>query len=113
MAASKFLYIGFKFNQESNARGGQAIRPIPIKNHDHTAEELEHLARNCKDPRWARRLRAVAMVLRGARRGAAAEAHGLEVQTLRDWIERYNSKGPEGLRMPPAGGRPCQRFPLL
>ena len=84
------------------------MRPIPITNHDHTAEELEHLARNCKDPRWARRLRAVAMVLRGARRGAAAEAHGLEVQTLRDWIERYNSEGPEGLRMPPAGGRPCR-----
>ena len=84
------------------------MRPIPITNHDHTAEELEQLARNCKDPRWARRLRAVAMVMRGARRGEAAEAHGVDVQTLRDWIELYNCEGPEGLRMPPGGGRPCR-----
>ena len=79
------------------------MRPIPITNRDHTAGELEHLARNCKDPHWARRLRAVAMVMRGAQRGAVAEEHGQEVQTVRDWIERYNSEGPEGLRMPAAG----------
>ena len=84
------------------------MRPLPITNHDHTVQELAQLARNCKDPRWARRLRAVAMVLRGARRCDAAEAHGLDVQTLRDRIELYNRDGPEGLRMPPSGGRPCR-----
>ena len=84
------------------------MRPIPIRNHDHTAEELEQIARNCKEPRWAQRLRAVAMVVRGAQRWEAAEAHGVDVQTLRDWVERYNDEGPEGLRMPPAGGRPCR-----
>ena len=48
------------------------------------------------------------MVLRGARHRDAAEAHGLDVQTLRDWIERYNRDGPEGLLMRPAGERPCR-----
>ena len=87
------------------------MRPIPIANRDHTSEELEQTARNCKDLRWARRLRAVAMVLRGTPRGDAAEAHGLDVQTPRDWVERYNRDGPEGLRMPPAGGRPRRLEP--
>ena len=79
------------------------MRPIPIRNHDHTAEELEQIARNCREPRWAQRLRAVAMVVRGAQRCEAAGAHGVDIQTLRDWVERYNDEGPEGLRMPPAG----------
>ena len=60
------------------------MRPIPIRNHDHTAEELERIARNCKEPHWAQRLRAVAMVDWGAQRGEAAQAHGVDVQTLRD-----------------------------
>ena len=79
------------------------MRPIPIRNHDHTTEELGQIARNCKEPRSAQRLRAVAMVVRGAQCCEAAEAHGVDVQTLRDWVERYNDEGPEGLRMPPAG----------
>ena len=102
------LYIGFKFEHESNVGGDQAMRPIPIRNHDHTAEELEQIARNCKEPRWAQRLRAVAMVVREAQRCEAAEAHGVNVQTLRDRVERYKDEGPEGLRMPPAGSRPCR-----
>ena len=79
------------------------MRPIPIRNHDHTAEELEQIARNCKEPRWARRLRSVAMVVRGAQRREAAEAHGVDVHTLQDWVERYNDEGPENPRMPAAG----------
>ena len=53
------------------------MRPIPTRNHDHTEEESEQIARNCKESRWAQRLRAVAMVVRGAQRCEAAEAHGV------------------------------------
>ena len=51
------------------------MRPIPITNRDHTPEELEQMTRDCNDLCWARRLRAVVMVLRGASRRDAAEAN--------------------------------------
>jgi len=40
---------------------------------------------------------ALAMVLEGTDRGIAAEACGMDRQTLRDWVHRYNEEGLEGL----------------
>jgi transposase len=34
---------------------------------------------------------AIAMVLDGADRGTAAETCGMDRQTLRDWVHRYNA----------------------
>lgn len=38
------------------------------------------------------------MVLEGVSRSEAAAANGMDVQTLRDWVLRYNADGVSGLR---------------
>ena len=48
---------------------------------------------------------AIANVLDGMSRKAAAEAAGMDRQTLRDWVIRYNERGSEGLRDQPRSGR--------
>jgi len=72
---------------------GQAI---PLRN-DYTADQLRCLARQAKDVSQARRLLAIAAVLDGASRAEAARIGGMDRQTLRDWVIRFNAHGPEGL----------------
>ena len=79
---------------------------LAITRTDLSAEELRGAARQTKDTYQARRLLALAMVLDGASRTAAAEAAGMDRQTLRDWVHRYNAEGVEGLRDRPRPGRP-------
>jgi transposase len=52
-----------------------------------------------------RRLLALAMILEGRPRTEAAELNGMERQTLRDWVHRYNEIGVEGLKSRQAPGR--------
>jgi transposase len=40
---------------------------------------------------------ALALVLEGASRGEAAKAAGMDRQTLRDWVHRFNEQGLAGL----------------
>ncbi len=53
----------------------------------------------------AARLIALANVLDGMSRKAAAHAAGMDRQTLRDWVVRFNAEGVEGLRDEPRSGR--------
>ncbi|MEJ0049462.1 MAG: IS630 family transposase [Rhodospirillales bacterium] len=46
----------------------------------------------------SRRLLAIAMVLDGSSREDAARQAGMDRQTLRDWVHRYNESGAEGLK---------------
>jgi transposase len=46
----------------------------------------------------ARRILALALVLEGSDRQKAAESCGMDRQTLRDWVHRYNAEGLAGLR---------------
>jgi transposase len=71
-----------------------------------TAEDLRDAARRSKDTRQARRLLGIAMVLEGASRQEAARAAGMDRQTLRDWVHRYNAGGIEGLFDKARPGRP-------
>jgi transposase len=50
---------------------------------------------------------ALALLLEGSSRSAAAQATGMDRQTLRDWVHRYNASGPDGLadRKPPGRTR--------
>jgi transposase len=50
-----------------------------------------------KDGEVVRRLLALAMVLEGHSRTDAAQMNGMDRQTLRDWVHRYNSDGVVGL----------------
>jgi transposase len=72
---------------------------------DHTAFELRSRAAKCHDAAQVRRLLALAMILEGVSRGSAAAQSGMDRQTLRDWVIRYNELGIEGLVSRRGGGR--------
>ena len=61
------------------------------------AAELRREAGLCRDARAARRMLALALVLEGASRETAARCAGMDRQTLRDWVHRYNAEGLAGL----------------
>jgi transposase len=48
---------------------------------------------------------ALALVLEGSSREEAARHAGMDRQTLRDWVHRYNAGGLAGLRDRPRSGR--------
>ena len=70
---------------------------IRITRDEHTAEQLRVAASRCKDSAAARRMLALALILDGQSRAAAAQAAGMDRQTLRDWVHRYNERGLDGL----------------
>jgi transposase len=72
-----------------------------------TSAELRALARRERDGRVSARLLALANALDGMSRDEAARAAGMDRQTLRDWVHRYNAEGVEGLRDRPRSGRLC------
>jgi len=72
----------------------------------YSSKKLRRLARRVKNAGQARRLLAIATVLDGASRQEAAKVGGMDRQTLRDWVIRFNQQGPEGLINKPAPGAP-------
>ena len=64
---------------------------------DYSSKELRRLAGRVKNVGQARRLLAIAAVLDGASREEAAKVGGMDRQTLRDWVIRFNERGPDGL----------------
>jgi transposase len=79
---------------------------VPIAT-ERTPAELRAMARRERDGRVSARLLALASALDGMSRDGAARAAGMDRQTLRDWVRRYNAEGVEGLRDRPRPGRPC------
>jgi putative transposase len=73
---------------------------------DYSSKELRDLARRVKNAGQARRLLAIAAVLDGSSREDAAKVGGMDRQTLRDWVIRFNEQGPEGLINKCAPGAP-------
>jgi transposase len=73
---------------------------------DFTAGEVRRFAKRAKDAAQARRLLAIAAVLDGASREDAAKIGGMDRQTLRDWVIRFNERGAEGLVNIPSPGVP-------
>jgi transposase len=71
--------------------------PVRIKRMDHTSAELRELAVRSRDAAQSRRLLAIALVLDGSSRENAARQTGMDRQTLRDWVHRYNEAGADGL----------------
>jgi transposase len=70
---------------------------VPIKD-GYTPTELRHLAAASKDANQSRRLLSIAAALDGMSRADAAKIGGMDRQTLRDWVHRFNERGPEGLK---------------
>jgi transposase len=71
-------------------------RAIAVRT-DYTSNEVRRIARRVKNAAQARRLLAIAAVLDGATREEAAKIGGMDRQTLRDWVIRFNQQGPDGL----------------
>jgi putative transposase len=88
---------------------GRMPAAVAITRTEHTPSDLRRAAARTRDARAARRMLAIALVLEGHPRAEAALACGMERQTLRDWIHRYDAEGLAGLsnRSPP---RPAPRL---
>ncbi len=80
-------------------------RAVAIARLDLAAEGLRSAASVEKDGAAARRILALALVLEGVDRASAARICGMDRQTLRDWVHRYNDEGLAGLRDRVGGGR--------
>lgn len=78
---------------------------IVITRSDLTAEALRAASAKAPSVLAARRLLALALVLDGADRTSAARSCGMDRQTLRDWVHRYNAEGLAGLNDRKAPGR--------
>ena len=79
--------------------------PIPLRR-DFEASQLRGLARRTKDGPQARRLLALAAIYDGARRSEAAKIGGVGLQIVRDWVLRFNARGPDGLLDGKSPGHP-------
>jgi transposase len=79
--------------------------PLTITRGDHTASELRSAAGKCRDGAQVRRLLALASILEGHPRTEAAARNGMDRQTLRDWVHRYNAAGIDGLKSHLSPGR--------
>jgi transposase len=82
--------------------------PALMIREDMSPADLRRLAKAEGDRRVARRLLAIAAALEGMSREAAARIAGMDRQTLRDWVIRYNRGGPAGLSDHWGDGRPCR-----
>jgi putative transposase len=90
------------------ANGGFAMGTAIAVRTDYTSKELRRLAARVKDAAQARRLLAIAAVLDGNSRAEAAKIGGMDRQTLRDWVIRFNEQGPGGLVNKPSPGGPSK-----
>jgi transposase len=81
-------------------------RPIEISRFELSATELRELAVRTQAGAVVRRLLATSLVLEGHPREAAAQLNGMDRQTLRDWVLRYNAEGVAGLSSRGSPGRP-------
>ena len=64
---------------------------------DFNGADLRRLAKGSKDGAQSRRLLALAEIYDGGRRLDAARLGGVGLQTVRDWVLRFNAEGPDGL----------------
>ena len=78
---------------------------------DFSAIELRRLAASSKDANQSRRLLSLAGVLDEMGRAEAARIGGMDRQTLRDWVHRFNAQGPEGLKDIRSKGHPPRLAP--
>jgi transposase len=88
------------------ANGRFAMRPGITARRDYDAARLRGLARTTKSAAQGRRLLALAEIYDGGSRTKAACVGGVGLQTIRDWVLRFNAYGPEGLADRQAPGHP-------
>ena len=75
---------------------------------DFDGRDLRRLAKTSKDAAQVRRLLALAEIYDGGRRLDAAALGGVGLQIVRDWVLRFNARGPDGLIDGKATGQPSK-----
>ncbi len=70
--------------------------PVSLRD-DFDVAALRLLARRTRDADQGRRLLALAEIYDGGSRGDAARIGSVGLQTVRDWVLRFNAAGPDGL----------------
>ncbi len=81
--------------------------PVPLRG-DFDAAGLRALAKTSRDPDQIRRLLALATLYEGGSRADAARIGGVGLQTVRDWVMRFNAHGPDRLANAKAPGQPSR-----
>jgi transposase len=81
--------------------------PIALRQ-DFDVSQLRSLARRTKDGPQARRLLALAAIYDGATRTEAAKIGGVGLQIIRDWVLRFNARGPDALLNGKSPGKPSK-----
>jgi putative transposase len=82
-------------------------QPIALRP-DYDAALLRLIARESKDPDQVRRLLTLAVIYDGGSRTEAAKAGCVTLQVVRDWVLRFNARGPDGLIDRKAPGHPSR-----
>ena len=80
---------------------------IPLRA-DYDGQQLRLIAKRVKDGPQARRLLALAVIYDGVSRSEAARIGGVTLQVIRDWVLRFNARGPDGLMNGKAPGQPSR-----
>ena len=70
--------------------------PIDLRN-DFDSVSLRRLAKRTRDATQSRRLLALAEVYDGGSRTDTSRIGGVGLQIIRDWVLRFNARGPDGL----------------
>ena len=70
---------------------------VAITRQDVSVRDLRREAGRTRDAKAARRMLAIACVVEGQSREDAAKCCGMDRQTLRDWVHRFNADGLAGL----------------
>jgi transposase len=85
-----------------------AMRPGIELRQDYDAARLRALAKATRNAGQSRRLLALAEIYEGGSRTKAARIGGVGLQTVRDWVVRFNAHGPEALIDGKAPGNACK-----
>jgi transposase len=80
--------------------------PISLRG-DFDGPMLRALALSEETGNVTRRLLALVTIYDGGARAETARLGGVGLQTIRDWVLRFNAKGPEGLVDGKSTGHPC------
>jgi|TARA_Y100000294_G_scaffold103220_1_gene95851 transposase len=80
---------------------------IPLRT-DYTADDLRRLSRCSSDSKQTRRFLALALIYDGSPRYEAARHANVDVQSIRDWVLRFNAEGPDGLIDRKSTGAPAR-----
>ncbi len=70
---------------------------VKIMRGEVSADDLRRTATRARTPAAARRMLAIALAFEGVSRREAARQCGMDRQTLRDWVHRFNAEGLSGL----------------